>query len=63
VNYLKGIFFAFLLTISVVGLLLLKYYRILRVALFYTELEENQLEEATDIYVASGDKNEEICSL
>jgi hypothetical protein len=63
VNYPKGILLGILMSLTVVGLLLLKYYRSLRVILFYTKLKRNQLEEATDIYVVSEDKNEEICDV
>ena len=41
INYPKAIFFAILLTLSIIGLLLLKYFRSLRAALFYTSLTES----------------------
>ena len=39
------------MTISIVGLLLIKYFRSLRALLFYTALEESEYDQATDIYV------------
>ena len=49
------------MTLSIVGLLLLKHFKSLRALLFYTHLEEYQLDEATDIYIVDKEKNEEIC--
>jgi hypothetical protein len=43
------------MTISLVGLLLLKYYKSLRAMLFYSKLEDHQYQEATDVYVVSGE--------
>lgn len=48
---------------SVVGLLLLKYYKGLRAILFYSALGNNEIEEATHIYIRGSDKNESICSI
>jgi hypothetical protein len=62
VSYIKGFLFGILMTISVIGLLLIKYSRSLRIILFYTQLEDNQVE-ATHIYVVSDEKNKEICGL
>lgn len=57
-NYPKGIFFGIIMTLTIIGLLFIKYYRSLRAILFYTKLEEHELGEATDIYVQSEDKLE-----
>jgi len=38
INYPKAIFFALLMMASVVGLLLLKYYKSLRAVLFYSKI-------------------------
>jgi hypothetical protein len=40
INYPKAIFFFFIMAISLVGLLLLKYYKKLRATVFYTALEK-----------------------
>jgi hypothetical protein len=62
-NYPKAIFFGLLMTVSVVGLLLLKYYINLRTLLFYSILTPNEAHLSTHIYVKSSDKNESICSI
>jgi hypothetical protein len=56
-NYPKAIFFGLLMTVSVVGLLLLKYYISLRTLLFYSALTPNEAHLATHIYAKSSDKN------
>ena len=38
INYPKAIFFAILLTLSLIGLLFLKYFKSLRATLFYSKL-------------------------
>ncbi len=62
-NYPKAIFFSILLTLSVVGLLLLKYYRSLRALLLYTRLEDSDQKRSTHVYIKGTDKNEEICEV
>ena len=51
------------MTLSVVGLLLIKYFRSLRALFFYTALEESECDKATDIYVITEDNIEEICDV
>ena len=63
VNYVKGTLLFLLLAISVVGLLLLKYYKRLRARCFYDEIVLEEIEEATHLYLRSNDKNEEIAAL
>jgi len=41
------------MTCSIVGLLLLKYYKKLRAQTFYTILDENDSKESTHVYVKS----------
>jgi hypothetical protein len=49
--------------ISVIGLLFLKYYKRLRANLFYTALENDQIDKATHIYIRGTDKIESICTI
>jgi hypothetical protein len=51
------------MTVSVIGLLLLKYYINLRVMIFYSILNPNEAHLATHIYVKASDKNESISTL
>jgi hypothetical protein len=62
-NYPKAIFFWVLMTATVVGLLLLKYYISLRALLFYSSLSPNEAHLATHLYIKASDKNESICSI
>ena len=52
-NYLKAICLTILLTSTVVGLLLLKYFRKLRAQVFYSVLEEAESKKSTHVYVIS----------
>lgn len=61
-NYPKAIFCCLLLTLSVVGLFLLKHFKKLRVALLYSSLQAEEVEEATHVYV-QGTGHEEICQV
>ena len=59
-NYLKSIFFGVLLTVSIVGLLLLKYFQKMRVIVFYDSLEESQKGSVTHVYIKGQENSEEI---
>jgi hypothetical protein len=50
-NRLKATLLGSLLTISIVGLLLLKYFKTLRVSVFYNTLQDNDLTQATHVFV------------
>lgn len=63
INYAKAFFFALIMAVSLVGLLLLKYFKRLRVALFYSSLLPSEISNATHIYVYGSDKNESICNI
>lgn len=43
------------MTISIVGLLLLKHFKSLRATLFYSKVEDHQYQQATNVYVQSGE--------
>jgi hypothetical protein len=58
INYAKAVFLTVLMTLSVVGLLLLKYYKKLRALTFYNQLDLSEINEATHVYVKGSDKNE-----
>ena len=58
INYPKAIFFAILMAISLVGLLLLKYYHSFRVKLFYTEIEWGEVDQASHVFIKGTDKIE-----
>lgn len=49
--------------VSVIGLLLLKYYKKLRVMLFYGGVEKEKIRNATHIYIKGTDKCESICKI
>ena len=63
INYCKAVLFGVLTTLSVVGLLLLKYYVKLRAYLFYGEVQVDDLDSATHIYVEGSGEVEEICGV
>jgi hypothetical protein len=52
-NYLKAIISVVILSTSVVGLLLLKYFVKLRVNAFYTILERQKAAKATHVFLGS----------
>ena len=52
ISYIKGIFLGILVCVSVVGLLLLKYFVSLRAKIFYSKAAK---EHATHVYVVSTD--------
>jgi hypothetical protein len=56
-NYFKAFFFGLLMVVSLVGLLLLKYYISLRALLFYSSLSPTEAHLATHLYVKASDKN------
>ena len=51
------------MTVSVVGLLLLKYYKSLRARLFYDKIDQGHSHKATHIYVIGSNKEEEISAI
>jgi hypothetical protein len=58
INYPKAVFLTVLMILSVVGLVLLKYYKKLRALTFYNELDLSEINKATHVYVKGSDKNE-----
>ena len=62
-DYPKALFFGLLMTVSIIGLLLLKYYPSLRVILFYTAFTHNESHLATHIYIKDSAQDEEIVSI
>jgi hypothetical protein len=60
VNYLKAIILTTLLTLSVVGLILLKYFIKLRAKVFYSIVSFREIDTATHVYVIGQEKEEEI---
>ena len=62
-DYPKGFFFGIVMLFTLVGLLLILYYKKLRAALFYSEVPLDELSTATHIYIEGSDEVEEICEL
>lgn len=60
VNYLKAIILTTLLTLSVVGLILLKYFIKLRAKVFYSTVSFREIDTVTHVYVIGQEKEEEI---
>ncbi len=63
INYPKAIFLTIFLTLSVVGLFLLKYFKRLRAKVFYSTVTLAQLQEITHIYVLGREKEQEISTV
>lgn len=60
VNYLKAIILTTLLTLSVVGLILLKYFIKFRAKVFYSTVSFREIDTVTHVYVIGQEKEEEI---
>lgn len=60
ISYFKFIILGFLLSISVIGLLLLKYFKKLRAAAFYNKLTDNDSRACTHVFVAGQEETQEI---
>jgi hypothetical protein len=57
-SYPKSIFLGTLLALSIVGLLLLKYFKKLRAAVFYNQLEDHDYRNCTHVFVRGQEETE-----
>lgn len=60
INHFKAVILTTLLTLTLVGLLLLKYFKQLRAIVFYDTISHDQLHDITHVYVKGNEKAEQI---